>query len=854
MSKSNSTAQSRPMIVGIGASAGGLEAIEAFLSHVPLPCGLAFIVVQHLDPTHKGILPELLQRTTTMKVTQIRSRMKVKADCVYVIPPNKDLSILHGVLYLLDPVKTQGLRLPIDFFLRSLADDQRERAIGVILSGMGNDGTLGLGAIKKNAGIAVAQEPNSAKFDSMPRSVIDSGIIDIIGQAQELPQRIVDYINHIPSSLTMSYTNSESLLPLKTKSALEQIVILLRDRSGNDFSLYKNNTILRRIERRMGLHKVIEINEYIHYLQENPHELDLLFKELLIGVTNFFRDQLLWEYLKNELFPALFAANPSGKSLRAWVPACSSGEEAYSLAIVFKEALLQSQSQAEFSLQIFATDLDQDAIDKARRGFYPANINTDVSAERLNHFFIAEEGGYRINKTIREMVIFAQQNIIMNPPFTKLDLLTCRNLLIYLGAELQRKLIPLFHYALTSQGILVLGNAETIGAFMHLFHPVDSKLRVYRRIDNTLPVSTVNFPIKYFPLASQEKTDTRSIYPMVCPPSNLEKVTEQLLLQHYTPAAVLIDANGDILNISGRTGKYLEPAAGKANMNIHAMAREGLKQELAIALNKAQQQIEPVHIPGIIVGANGGSQMINLTVQAINKPEAIRDTFLLVFNDISNPASGKRRRKAPDGGRNEFEMQLRQALDELENTRAQMQSSQEELKSANEELQSTNEELQSANEELTTSKEEMQSLNEELQSVNAELQSKVDDLTWVNNDMTNLLNSMEIATIFLDNSLCIRRFTTHSTQLFKLIPSDVGRPLSDIVTDLNYPQLMQDVEQVLNTLVFQDKQVTTQDGRWFKVRIMPYRTQDNMIDGVAMTFIDITETKMLEAELRGMVT
>ena len=854
MSKSNSTAQSRPMIVGIGASAGGLEAIEAFLSHVPLPCGLAFIVVQHLDPTHKGILPELLQRTTTMKVTQIRSRMKVKADCVYVIPPNKDLSILHGVLYLLDPVKTQGLRLPIDFFLRSLADDQRERAIGVILSGMGNDGTLGLGAIKKNAGIAVAQEPNSAKFDSMPRSVIDSGIIDIIGQAQELPQRIVDYINHIPSSLTMSYTNSESLLPLKTKSALEQIVILLRDRSGNDFSLYKNNTILRRIERRMGLHKVIEINEYIHYLQENPHELDLLFKELLIGVTNFFRDQLLWEYLKNELFPALFAANPSGKSLRAWVPACSSGEEAYSLAIVFKEALLQSQSQAEFSLQIFATDLDQDAIDKARRGFYPANINTDVSAECLNHFFIAEEGGYRINKTIREMVIFAQQNIIMNPPFTKLDLLTCRNLLIYLGAELQRKLIPLFHYALTSQGILVLGNAETIGAFMHLFHPVDSKLRVYRRIDNTLPVSTVNFPIKYFPLASQEKTDTRSIYPMVCPPSNLEKVTEQLLLQHYTPAAVLIDANGDILYISGRTGKYLEPAAGKANMNIHAMAREGLKQELAIALNKAQQQIEPVHIPGIIVGANGGSQMINLTVQAIEKPEAIRDTFLLVFNDISNPASGKRRRKAPDGGRNEFEMQLRQALDELENTRAQMQSSQEELKSANEELQSTNEELQSANEELTTSKEEMQSLNEELQSVNAELQSKVDDLTWVNNDMTNLLNSMEIATIFLDNSLCIRRFTTHSTQLFKLIPSDVGRPLSDIVTDLNYPQLMQDVEQVLNTLVFQDKQVTTQDGRWFKVRIMPYRTQDNMIDGVAMTFIDITETKMLEAELRGMVT
>ena len=840
-----------PRLIGIGASAGGLEALEAFLSHVPANSGLAFIIIQHLDPMHKGVMPELLQRITPMPVTEAGNRMQVKANCVYVIPPNKDLSILHGCLFLLDPIAARGLRLPIDFFFRSLADDQHERAIGVILSGMGSDGTLGLRAIKENAGLSLVQDPETAKFDAMPRSAIQAGLADIVAPAQELPQHILAYLNHRHVvAADSSAVNPETILPLKTQSSLEQIIILLRERTSHDFSLYKKNTIYRRIERRMGLHKIDAIASYVRYLRENPQELDLLFKELLIGVTNFFLDSTVWEQLKTVAIPALLDNYPAGKSLRAWVPACSTGEEAYTLAMIFKEALNQRQSQAGFSLQIFATDLDEDAIEKARLGFYPANISADVTPERLSRFFIQEEGGYRVNKTLREMVIFAPQNIIMDPPFTKLDIITCRNLLIYLDQALQNKLIPLFHYALTAHGILMLGNAETIGSQTCLFNSLEKNSRLYQRLDNALPVAAVDFPIKYFPVSALAEKQHRSTEPMAGQPANLETLTDQFLLQHFAPAAVLVNTDGDIVYISGRTGKYLEPAAGKANWNIYAMAREGLRNELALALKKAQRQQDAVFVPDLTLDINGANQQINLTVQAITKPDALRDKLIVVFNDVAPPLHGKPRRRKPSDTQKLLEAQLQQALEDLQTTREEMQSSQEELKSANEELQSSNEELQSTNEELNTSKEEMQSLNEELQTVNAELQSKVEDLTWVNNDMKNLLDSMEIATVFLDNQLKIRRFTSYTTHLFKLIPGDIGRHLSDIVTDLDYPQFMSDIQKVLKTLVFIDQQIKTFDNRWFKVRIMPYRTQDNIIDGVVITFIDICEIKQLEAELR----
>lgn len=833
-------------IVGIGASAGGLEALEQFLRHVPQGCGMAFIIVQHLDPTHKGILPELLQRTTGMAVFQARDRMRVKPDCIYVIPPNKDMSILHGVLHLFEPTAPRGLRLPIDFFLRSLAEDQQELSIGVILSGMGSDGTMGLRAIKENAGVVLVQEPSSARFDSMPRSAIDAGLADLVAPAEELPPKIIEYLRH-----ARVLTRAERHLEEKDQSALEKVLILLRAKTGHDFSLYKKTTMYRRIERRMGIHQIDRIAAYVRYLQDNSQEVELLFNELLIGVTSFFRDPAAWEQLKGEFIPALLAERPAVGMLRAWSAGCSTGEEAYSLAIAFREALEQVKPTESFKLQIFATDLDRDAIDKARQGVYPANIAADVSAERLRRYFIQEGTGYRIGKEIREMVTFATQNVIMDPPFTKLDILICRNLLIYLTPELQKKLLPLFHYSLNPGGILFLGSAETVSTFTNLFAPLNTKSRLFRRRESVLPAEPLAFPSSFVPaLPGVPKELT-----MMKPAANLQTLADQLLLQHFSPPAVLVNDKGDILYISGRTGKYLEPAAGKANWNIFAMAREGLRFDLGSAFQKAVRHKEEITLKGLKVGENGGTQTVDVTVRAIEEPEALRGMVMIVFTEVAAPPEKKatgRARNSPAGSARvlELEQELRQVREELQTTREEMQSSQEELKSTNEELQSTNEELQSTNEELTTSREEMQSLNEELQTVNAEQQSKMDELARMNNDMRNLLNSTEIVTVFLDNDLHVRRFTTGANKLFKLIPGDVGRPLSDISSDLLYPGMIEEAREVLRTLVFSEKQVAATDGRWFSVRIMPYRTMEDIIGGVVITFADITVTKTLEAELR----
>jgi chemotaxis methyl-accepting protein methylase/uncharacterized protein YukE len=827
-------------IVGIGCSAGGLEALEKFLSHVPADAGIAFVIVQHLAPEHVSALPDLLQRHTTMPVVEATDGMLVHPDGVYVIPPNKDLSLLHGTLYLLDPVAPRGLRLPIDFFLRTLAEDRKEHAIGVILSGMGSDGVFGLRAIKEEGGLTLVQEPASAQADSMPRSAIAAGVADIVALPDAMPGRIADTLRH-PSHVL----SNDPRAPADVLNALDKIIILLRERSGNDFSLYKANTLHRRIERRMAVHQIATIEAYVQHLRANPHEIDLLFKELLIGVTNFFRDPDVWENLRTEALPALLARYPSGTALRAWVPACSTGEEAYSLAMVFKETVALTQPVVRFTLQIYATDLDPDAIGTARKGLYPANIEADVTAERLARHFIAEAGGgYRVARDIREMVVFATQNIVADPPFTKLDILTCRNLLIYFGAALQKKLLPLFYFALNRGGLLLLGSAETIGKFGHLFAPINNKARIFQRLDQALAVNELEFPGKAM-------ISTPSAPPLLERAENLGQLTDQLIQQTWAPAAVLVNAEGDILYISGRTGKYLEPAAGKTNINIHAMAREGLREALTGVIHKALKDPQPVLLNGLRVGTNGGTQIVNVVAQAIDKPELLRGRVLIVFKDVPTPPPRRKPSKSiAADAHNALVQELQQTREALQVTHEEMQTTVEELKSSNEELQSTNEELQSTNEEMTTSKEELQSLNEELQTVNAELQSKVDDLIWLQNDMANLLNSTEIATIFLDNAMQLRRFTTYATKLFKLIPGDVGRPLSHIVTDLDYPQLKDDALEVQRTLTFHEREAATHDGRWYRVRIMPYRTQANVIDGVVITFTDITEIKQLEAELR----
>ncbi len=832
-------------VVGIGASAGGLEALGNFLANVPPQSGMAFVIIQHLDPTHKGIMPELLQRATPMKVVQARDRMKVEPDCAYVIPPNKDMSILHGVLHLFDPAAPRGMRLPIDFFFRSLSDDRQERSVGVILSGMGSDGTMGLRAIKEKAGLTLVQDPASAKFDSMPRSAINAGLADMVAKAEDLPRKIAAYFAH-----ALFVKPGLSLEPT-AKSALEKVIILLRNHSGHDFSLYKKNTLYRRIERRMGIHQIDKIASYVRLLQENPQELELLFKELLIGVTSFFRDPEAWKELKGKALPALLGALPEGRPLRAWVVGCSTGEEAYSLAIILRETLDEMKATRRFPLQIFATDLERGAIDKARQGFFPGNIVADVSADRLSRFFLKEEHGYRVRKEIRDTVIFAEQNVIMDPPFTKLDILTCRNLLIYLSPEAQKSVMPLFHYSLNAGGILFLGNAETVGTFTDLFVPIDARTRLYRKVGTLTRLEPIQFPSSF----SQQRTDNRYEREVARPAVNVPVLADQLLLDRYAPSAVLTNDKGDILYVSGKTGKYLELPAGKANWNIFAMAREGLRYELSAAFRRAFLEEKEVLLRGLQVETGGAVQTVDLIVEAIQKPAELRGMVLTIFADsLSRPgaeaSAGKKGRVVRGEKEVTMAQALREASEELQNTREEMQASLEEAKSANEELQSANEELQSMNEELTSSKEELQSLNEELQTVNAELQAKVDALSRVENDWENLLNSTNIATLFLDNELRVRRFTTQTTKLIKLIPGDVDRPITDLAIDLDYPEIVQDAREVLRTLILVEKEVTSRDGRWFSTRIMPYRTRDNRIDGAVITFTDITASKVLEAKLR----
>ncbi len=830
-------------IVGIGASAGGLEALEQFFSAVPPGCGMAFVIVQHLDPNHKGIMPELLQRGTRMPVEQVRDRVTVEPGHVYVIPPNKDLSLLRGALHLFDPAAPRGLRLPIDFFFRSLAEDQHEASIGVLLSGMGSDGTLGLRAIKEQAGVTLVQDPATAKFDGMPRSAIDAGLADIVAPPEALCERLMAYLQHTPQPVPATPELED-----RDQSGLDKVMILLRNHTGHDFSHYKKNTLYRRIERRMRLHQLDRIAQYVRYLQENPQERGLLFRELLIGVTSFFRDPEAWLQLREQVMPTLFAARPDGGTLRAWVAGCSTGEEAYSLGILFREAVEALRPDQDFTLQVFATDLDGDAINRARQGVYPANITADVSPERLRRFFVKEEtgGGYRIGKEVREMVVFAQQNLIQDPPFTKIDLLICRNLLIYLDSELQHKLLSLFHYSLTPGGVLFLGSAETASGPTELFSTLDGKWRFFRREsvgDEVRPLMTVNLPPPPQPLA-----DGR----LAPPPASLQSAVEQVLLMRFAPAAVLTTPQGDILYISGRTGKYLEPPAGRVNWNIFAMAREGLREELLTIVQQALHQGtgEPFVRHGLRIRTNGDFQTVDLSVLALHEPQVLRGTLLLVFTEVAAPLKRRGRRgPADDRSAETLEQEVQQLRETLQNTREAMQTSQEELQSSNEELQSTNEELQSTNEELTTSKEEMQSLNEELQTVNTELQSKVDDLSRVNDDMKNLLDSTEIAALFLDDGLRVRRFTSRASELIKLIPSDIGRPVTDIASKVLYPELATDVAEVLRTLVFTEKAIPVDGRRWFSVRIMPYRTLDNRIDGVVVTFLDDTRAKLLEAEL-----
>jgi two-component system CheB/CheR fusion protein len=856
----DSTASSFP-IVGIGASAGGLAAFVAFFSGMPADTdpGMAFVLVQHLAPDHKSILTDLIRRYTRMQVFEVEDGMAVRPNCAYIIPPNRDMAFLNGTLQLLQPVEPRGQRLPIDFFFRSLAQDQRERAIGIVLSGTGSDGTLGVRAIKGEGGMAMAQNPASTEYDGMPRSAIGTGLVDYELPPAEMAAQLISYSAQAFRKLPRTITAP----PPKIENALKKIFILLRTQTGHDFSQYKPSTINRRIERRLAVQQIETLDKYISHLQRTPTEVEALFHDLLIGVTNFFRDPAAFTALAEKVIPRLFDGKRSTAEIRVWSPGCSTGEEAYSIAILLQERM--EALEQNFTLQIFATDIDSQAIAIARTGRYPASIAVDLEPGRLERFFSAEPHGnsYRIHKGIRDLLVFSAQNVIKDPPFSKLDLISCRNLLIYLDRDLQKKLIPLFHYALNPDGILFLGTSETVGEFGDLFAVLDRKAKLYQRKETSRGAPRMDRS-RYFPFMTARdvalplalgKTVGAGKLP-------LRELTEQALLRQIAPAATLVNGQGDILYLHGHTGLYLELVPGEAGLNnILKMAREGLRHKLTTALHKAAGTKEIVHCPGLRVKTTGGFTTVNLSILPLAADLGATleaDLYLVILEAAAEQVDGLAEAEGPDpstGADNDARImalnrELRAKEEYLQSANEELETSNEALKSSNDEMQSMNEELQSANEELETSKEEMQSVNEELATVNNELQTTVVDLSRANNDMNNLLAGTGIGTLFVDHQLRILRFTPAVSQIIHLILSDIGRPLGHLVANLEgYDRMVEDTLVVLDSLIPKEIEVQTKDGRRYMMRIQPYRTMDNVIEGGVITFVDITEIRNTQEAL-----
>ena len=861
-------------IVGIGASAGGLAAFEAFFSGMPadIDPGMAFILVQHLAPDHKSILVDLIRRYTRMKVFEVVDGMKVKPNHAYIIPPNRDMAFLNGALQLLEPAAPRGRRLPIDFFFRSLAQDQRERAICIVLSGTGSDGAQGVRAIKGEGGMVMAQNPSTTEYDGMPCSAIATGLVDYELPPGEMPARLIAYV-------TQNFGKPRLLARTvpKAENALKKIFILLRAQTGHDFSQYKPSTISRRIERRMAVHQIKTLDGYVKYMQQTPAEVEALFRDLLIGVTNFFRDPEAFKALEEQVIPKLFAGKPAGALIRVWSVGCSTGEEAYSVAILLQERM--DTLKQSFKVQVFATDIDSQAIATARAGLYPASIAADLSPERLARFFTAEPdgSGYGIHKGLRDLLIFSEQDLIKDPPFSKLDLISCRNLLIYMGGDLQKKVIPLFHYALNPGGMLFLGTSETVGEFGDLFATLDRKLKLYQRKGDIYGAQRAVLGRFLPPMTEQKEAVPRAAGKTAdAGKLSLRELTEKALLQQVAPAGALVNGQGDILYLHGRTGLYLEPVPGEAGIsNVLKMAREGLRRELTTALRKAARANEIVRFPGLRIKTNGDFTTVNLTVRPVEAglsavaqaglaagpepplylvileeaplfdPEQAHQAALHAIAGADGPDTDGDARVAT------LKQELRAKDEYIQTAKEELETSNEELKSSNEEMQSVNEELQSTNEELETSKEELQSVNEELATINAELQTKLVDLTRINNDMNNLLAGTGIGTIFVDHQLRILRFTPAASRIINLIQSDVGRPVSHIVSNLvDYNRIVTDTQAVLDSLIPKEVEVRTNAGEWYAMRILPYRTLDNAIEGAVITFIDITEMKRASDALR----
>ncbi len=830
-------------VVGIGASAGGIGALEALLPLLKADSGTAFVIVQHLDPNHQSLLVSLLSRDTEIPVVEATDRMPIEPDHIYVIPRNATLTMSADHLRLGPIAEHRGQRAPIDAFFISLAEAKGENAACVILSGTGSDGTVGLRAIKEHGGLTIAQD--GAEYDGMMRSAVRTGMVDFVLPIDEIPSKLDDYFQHL---IEIDGRKGPDGVRQETVGHLANICALLRLRTGHDFSGYKDKTVTRRVQRRMQVLQIDEVPDFIERLRKEPQELDALLQDLLIGVTNFFRDPQAFEALEREVIPHLFEGKGPDDTVRVWVPGCSTGEEAYSIAMLLREH--GPKDQAAPKLQIFASDIDEESLQLARVGRYPSTIVTDVPPARLERYFVREDGTYRIVSDLREICLFSAHNLLRDAPFSKLDLIACRNLLIYLTPDLQNRLIPLFHYALNDSGYLFLGTSENVTRHSRLFATVDKSHRIFKRrpqIERRLPE---------FPLTAPEGALRR------VPPAHrttvehepLQTMAERQLLDRYSPAYVVINADGELIHGSGRTGKYLELAPGAPRMDIFSMARTGLRADLRVGVHKAVSTGQVAIQKSIVVGTNGGRQTIDLVVQPMRAGASQEMLYLVVFQDVGGIRMASESESAgveelESDNLRQLEMELRTTRERLQTTTEELESSNEELKSGNEELSSMNEELQSANEELETSKEELQSINEELQTVNAELNARVEELSRANSDIANLLESTQIATVFLDRNLAVKSFTPAAKDVFRLVESDTGRPITHVRARFRSDTVQEDAERVLRTLSTIEHQVESNynDARYM-MRMMPYRTVDDVIGGVVITFVDIT--KISAAEMR----
>ncbi len=832
-------------IVGIGASAGGIDALRRLFPKVQSECRMAFVVVQHLDPDHKSALAEVLARSSALPVVQIENETEVEPNHVFVIPPNASLTIQNGRLVLSKPVKPRGQRNSIDEFFTSLARHQGENAACVILSGTGSDGTLGLRAIKEGGGLTLAQA--EAEYDGMMRSAVATGLVDFVLKVEDIPGKLADYFDHV--NRTSSQRRGGAVRPDITDH-IGQITQLLRSQTGHDFSGYKDRTIVRRVQRRMHVLQIDNVIQFIERLRGDSREVTLLFHDLLIGVTNFFRDPDAFAALEREVIPQLFTGKGPGDAIRVWVPGCATGEEAYSIAILLREFALKNGAAPK--LQVFATDIDDHALDIARVGRFPTTIANYISSPRLERYFLREDGTYRIAGDLREICLFSSHNLLRDAPFSKLDLISCRNLLIYLGGDLQGRVIPLFHYALIQNGFLFLGPSENVTRHARLFSTIDKVHRIFRRrnhLDRRIP----EFPLTA-PDAALRFPPAPTLRAVAAEP-NLKAAAERQLLDRFAPAYVVVNSDGDVLQSSGRTGKYLELPPGTPETNIFSMARPGLRLELRAALHRATGSGQLAVQTRVSVGTDGGLQPIDLYVQPLRFGTPPETTYMIVFQDLgpAKPSEGEEVLRGDDlegAGMHHLETELRATKERLQTMTEELESSNEELKSSNEELQSINEELQSSNEELETSKEELQSVNEELQTVNAELNIRVEELSRANNDMSNLLESTQIATVFLDRTLMVKSFTPAAKDVFRLVESDAGRPIMHVRARFESSTLQEDAERVLRTLSTIERPVhSNENDTRYIMRMLPYRTADNVINGVVMTFTDITRISAAETRI-----